>query len=271
MRKKYLLNSYFILFILFISTTIFSCATRKNIKYFEDIPDSGVLKTIPITAYIEPKIQVDDILSIVVSTVDPAATQPINLGNISLLGPNNNGPATSQPVISGYLVSKDGDVEIPVLGKIHLLGLTTVEARGAIKERANKFYNDPSVTVRYANFKITVTGEVARPSVYIMPNEKVTLLDALSIAGDLTIYGKRDNILLLRENNDGSKTAYRINLTKSNLIDQPYYYLHQNDYIYVEPTKGKVAANDIAQARTYAILSSVITVIIVIISRINFK
>ena len=125
--------------------------------------------------------------------------------------------------------------------------------------------------MRYANFKVTVTGEVARPSIYVMPSEKVTLLDALSIAGDLTIYGKRDNILLLRENADGSKTPYRINLTNTHLIDEPYYYLRQNDYIYVEPAKSKVAANDVQQTRNIAILSSIVTVLVVVISRISFK
>jgi len=272
MRKSYIRKYCLFAQILFLSLFIVSCSTTKNIKYFADIPDSGALKTIPTAAYIEPKIQADDILSIVISTVDPTATQSINLGNMSVSASSNNGSsATNQPVAIGYSVNKDGDIDLPVLGKIHLSGLTIDEAKDVIKQNADKFYREPSVTVRYTNFKITVAGEVAKPSVYIMPSEKVTILDALSLAGDLTIYGKRDNILLLRENDDGSKIAYRINLTNSKLIDQPYYYLHKNDYIYVEPTKGKVAANDISQARTYAIISSVLTVIIVLISRINFK
>ena len=273
MRKS--LIKRFCLFapILFLSLSIISCSTAKKIKYFEDIPDSGQLKTIPIAAYTEPKIQVDDILTIIVSTVDPLATQVINAGNIPVSGQLTNGsnPAGGSAVISGYLVNKSGNVELPVIGDIPVVGLTTEEAREAIKVRAAHFYNDPSVVVRYANFKITITGEVARPSIYVMPTEKVTILDAISIAGDLTIYGKRDNILLLRDSGDGTKMAYRINLTKSNLINQPYYYLHQNDYIYVEPTHGKAAANDLGQTRTIAILSSILTVVVVIVSRINFK
>ncbi len=270
MRKNYLINACFILFISFICISVSSCSTTKNTKYFQDIPDSGVLKTIPIAAYIEPKIQVDDIMTIIVTTVDPTATQIINLGNIPTGGQSSGSPAAaSQPVVSGYLVNKDGNVELPVLGEIKLLGLTTEGARQLIKERASKFYNDPSVVVRYANFKVTVTGEVARPSIYIMPSEKVTILDALSIAGDLTIYGKRDNILLLRENQAGTKTVYRINLNKSGIINEPYYYLNQNDYIYVEPSKGKAAANDVAQTRNIAIFTSLLTLIIVIASRVN--
>ncbi|MDB5157642.1 MAG: Polysaccharide export outer membrane protein [Mucilaginibacter sp.] len=258
--------------VLFLSFSIISCSTTKKIKYFEDIPDSGQLKIVPTSAYMEPKIQVDDILTIIISTVDPAATQNINLGNVAVSGllTSSMASANSQSVVSGYLVNKSGNVEMPILGEVHLLGLTTDEASKVIKEKASQFYKDASVIVRYANFKITVTGEVTKPSIYVMPNEKVTILDALSVAGDLTIYGKRDNILLLRENSDASKTPYRIDLTKSNIMSQPYYYLRQNDYIYVEPSQGKAAANDIQQTRSIAILSSIVTVVIVLISRINF-
>lgn len=280
-KYTYMKKSLFFRFCLFapviyFSLTFSSCSSTKNIKYFQDIPDSGQLKTIPAAAYIEPKIQVDDILAIVVSTVDISATQAINLGNIAVSNmsassgsSSNQSSSISQPAVSGYLVNKDGNVELPILGEIHLVGLSTEEARQVVKKRAAQFYNDPAVIIRYANFKVTVTGEVSRPSVYVMPNEKVTILDALSIAGDLTIYGKRDNILLLRENSDGSKTPYRINLNRSNIINEPYYYLRQNDYIYVEPSKSKAAANDIQETRNIAILSSIVTVVIVLISRIN--
>ena len=267
------MQRFALLGLLFLSFYVISCSTAKKVKYFADIPDSGQLKAIVTTPYLDPKIQGDDILTIIVSTTDLTATQSINLGNIAVSGlsPSIASATSGPPVVSGYLVNKEGNVELPILGKINLLGLSTGEAAEVIRKRAENFYKEPTVIVRYANFKVTVTGEVARPSIYVMPSEKVTILDALSIAGDLTIYGKRDNILLLRENADGSKTPYRINLTNTHLIDEPYYYLRQNDYIYVEPSKGKVAANDIQQTRNIAILSSIVTVLIVIISRINFK
>ena len=257
----------------FLSFFVISCSTEKKVKYFADIPDSGQLKTIVTTPYLDPKIQGDDILTIIVSTTDLTATQSINLGNVAVSGlsPSVSSVASGPPVVSGYLVNKEGNVELPILGKINLLGLSTGEAAEVIRKRAENFYKEPSVIVRYANFKVTVTGEVARPSIYVMPSEKVTILDALSIAGDLTIYGKRDNILLLRENADGSKIPYRINLTNTHLIDEPYYYLRQNDYIYVEPSKSKVAATDVQQTRNIAILSSIVTVLVVVISRISFK
>ena len=272
MRKFYLVKLLLIFQLCFLLLVTFSCSSIKNIKYFQDIPDSGKLKNIPVAAYIEPKIQVDDILTIIVSTVDPTATLGINLGNIAASSSASSASsAISQPVINGYLVNKSGEVELPIVGNVKVIGLTTIEATQLIKTQASKFYNNPSVIVRYANFKITVTGEVTHPSIYVMPNEKVTILDALAIAGDLTIYGKRNNILLLRDNADGEKNVYRIDLTQSDLISQPYYYLRQNDYIYVEPTKGKAAANDVAQTRDIAILSSIITVVVIIISRINFN
>ena len=272
MRRS--LPKRFILFglLTFLSFSIVSCSTAKKVKYFADIPDSGQLKTIPAAAYVDPRIQGDDILTIIVSTTDLAATQSINLGNIAVSGlsPSVSSGSSAPQVVSGYLVNKEGFVELPILGKVNLLGLSTGDAGEVIRKRAENFYKDPSVIVRYANFKVTVTGEVSRPSIYVMPSEKVTILDALSVAGDLTIYGKRDNILLLRENADGSRTPYRINLTNTHLINQPYYYLRQNDYIYVEPAKSKVAANDIQQTRNITILSSLVTVLIVIVSKINF-
>ncbi|TWJ04612.1 polysaccharide export outer membrane protein [Mucilaginibacter frigoritolerans] len=277
MNKSF--NWRFFLFtpVIYLSLMFASCSSTKNIKYFADIPDSGKTITIPIANYTEPKIQVDDIMTIVVTTVDPSATLSINQGNIpinnvaTMAGSGGSASmALGATTVSGYLVDKQGNVQIPILGEFHLVGLTTEEAGQVIKTAAGKFYKDASVIVRYANFKITVTGEVTRPSVYVMPNEKVSILDALSVAGDLTIYGKRENILLLRDNGEGTKIAYRINLNKSNIMNQPYYYLRQNDFIYVEPTQGKAAANDLGQTRTIAIISSILTVVIVIISRINF-
>jgi polysaccharide export outer membrane protein len=272
MIKSLSLPTLFICFLLLSSSFFSSCSSTKHIKYFEDIPDSGQVVSLKQADYIEPKIQVDDILTIIVQTVDPLATVAINAGNVSTTGSGlNTSPGaiqTSMPV-SGYLIGKEGNIELPIIGKLHLEGLTTNEAKELIKTKAILFFKDPSVIVRYANFKVVVAGEVAKPSTYVVPNEKVTILDALSMAGDLTIYGKRDNILLLRDNLDGTKTAYRINLNKSELLTAPYYYLHQNDYIYVEPSKGKIAANDLSQTKTIAIFGSILSLLIVIASRVK--
>ncbi|MFS2187022.1 polysaccharide biosynthesis/export family protein [Mucilaginibacter sp. Mucisp84] len=278
MRRKHLLNLFIISLILFGTSSIFSCSSQKKIKYFQDIPDSGQLKTIPAAAYTEPKVQVDDILSVVVQTIDPLSTQIINTGNInpsSSTTPNQplssitaaSAGAGQQSGIAGYLVDKEGNIDIPILGKIQVVGHTTSELKTIIHDVASKYYNNPTVIVRYANFKISVTGEVLKPGVYILPNEKVSLLDAIAMAGDLTIFGKRDNILLIRENLDGTKTPYRVNLKKSDIMSSPYFYLRQNDVIYVQPDVAKSAATDAAQARNYTIIGSLLSVLVIYLTR----
>ena len=267
--------------VIMLSLTIISCSSTKKIKYFQDIADSGQLKSISSASYLAPKVKVDDILSIIVQTLDPTATQIINVGNGTGQGsPSGSAavggqssssplslPLSPSPSPLGYLVDKDGSVTVPILGKIKVEGYTTSELQGIITDVASKYYKDPTVIVRFANFKISITGEVLRPGVYIMPNEKVGLLDAIAMAGDLTIYGKRENVLLIRENLDGTKTPYRINLKKSDILSSPYYYLRQNDIIYVEPGTGKAAATDASQARYYTLIGSALSVLIVLFTR----
>lgn len=230
-----------------------------------------MLKTIPPAVYSAPKIQVDDILTILVQTVDPQATVTINLGNTAIANTTAQAgtAASPQQPLSGYLVDKDGFVDLPVLGRIKLTGYTTNEAKEIVLNEANKYFKQPTVIVRYANFKFSVTGEVLKPGVYVTPNEKVSILDAIALAGDMTIFGKRDNVLLIRENADGSKTPYRVNLFKSDIISAPYFYLRQNDFIYVEPGKGKAAATDASLTRTYTIIGAALSVLIVLVSRIK--
>jgi polysaccharide biosynthesis/export protein len=264
-----------------------SCHPTRRTTYFQDIPDTGRLKTIPRAEYNEPRIQVDDILTVVIQTLDPQASAMINMGNIgsspmgaasamsaaaspaSAMSGSSSSSAAGPVASPGYLVDKEGTITLPVVGKLKVAGQTTSQAREMIQSAADSFYKDPSVSVRYANFKINVAGEVARPGAYVMPNERVSILDAITMAGDLTIFGKRENVLLIRENADGTKTPYRINLKSSDFISSPYFYLKQNDYIYVEPDKGKAAALDASSTRNYAIIASILTIIIVIVSRTN--
>jgi len=285
LNKEYLFSTVIICLTLIIT----SCSSSKKVKYFQDIPDSGQLKTIPAAVYIEPRIQVDDILSVVILLTDPSASQMINSGNVAIAsstsagagsaGANGMGSSALAAAASsgisqmqspsGYLVNRDGNIEVPVLGKIHAVGHTTSELKDTIQAIAEKYYNDPTVIVRYANFKINITGEVLKPGVYIMPNEKVSILDALAMAGDLTIFGKRENVLLIRENPDGTKTPYRINLKKSDIMSAPYYYMRQNDVIYVEPRKAKSDATDAAQAKYVTIAGALLSIILVLAYRAN--
>lgn len=246
----------------------FSCSSTKKVKYFQDIPDSGQLVNIGKAEYVEPKVQVDDILNITIQTLSPDASFIINSANtVSGTGTTVNAPNYNQQIVSGYLVDKNGFIELPVIGKVKVLGLTTSEVKEVIRKAASVQFKVQSINVRYSNFKINITGEVNKPGMYIVPNEKVSLFDALAMAGDLTIYGKRENILLIRENIDGTKTPYRINLKKSTIMTEPYYYLRQNDLIYVEPSQSKAAATDAAQARNYTLIGSLLSVLIVFASR----
>lgn len=245
-----------------------SCTSTKNIPYFQNLPDSVAYSRAPQAKFTEPVIQPDDILNINIQTVDPGAAAAVNQKSIteSALGASSAGNFGQQQV-SGFLVDKNGEVEIPVIGNIKLAGLTTFQARELIRDKAAAFFVKPSVQVRFVNFKVTVIGEVVRPATYTVPNEKVTILDALGLAGDLTIYGKRENVLLIRDSGGKEKELVRFNLNSSDLFQSPYYYLRQNDVIYVEPNKAKIATTDASRTRTYAILGSVLSVLIVVASR----
>jgi polysaccharide export outer membrane protein len=155
---------------------------------------------------------------------------------------------------------------VPLIGRIMVKGLTTSDVKNRIKSEVSTFLKDPIVSVRLQNFKVTVLGEVNRPANYIVPNERVSLLDALGMAGDLTIYGRRENVLLVREQ-DGKKTLTRLNLNRSNLFQSPYYYLQQNDIVYVEPTKSKAEGSDLAAARKVSIITSLASLAIIIVTQ----
>ncbi|MBS0028846.1 polysaccharide biosynthesis/export family protein [Chitinophaga sp. 22321] len=249
-----------------------ACSSPKNISYFKDVPDTVKQKMmVEMATYNTPVIQADDILQVTIQTLDPASTALLNQQN-SPTWPvaGTSGAAGAASANSpGYLVDKQGSVTLPLVGKISVKGKTTGDVQEQIRVKAAEFYKDPVVNVRFINFKITVLGEVTKPATYVMPNEKVTLLDALGMAGDLTIYGKRENVLLIREI-EGKKEFVRFNLNSSNLFTSPYYYLQQGDVVYVEPSKSKVVSTDAARLRNITIISSVLTLLVVIFSRVNF-
>lgn len=226
-----------------------SCTVTRRSVYFNDMADStGVHKLTP-AAFKEPVILPDDMLRIQVQTLAPqSAATP------------------ADPAASSFLVDKEGLVHLPLIGAVKIAGLTTIQARELIAEKAAKYYQSPTIQLQLINFKVTVLGEVTHPAVYTMPNERVTLLDALGMAGDLTIYGKRGNVLLVRSTGE-QKEFVRFNLNASSIYQSPYFYLKQNDLIYVEPGKGKIAANNAGRTQAIAIIGSVVSVLIVALSR----
>ncbi|MFD2963933.1 MULTISPECIES: polysaccharide biosynthesis/export family protein [Olivibacter] len=237
------------------------CSSNKTIPYFKNISPSEYSK-IAEAPYGEPTIKPDDILDISIQTVEPSASATVNEAatDNTVVAPGGQQRAT------GFVVDKNGEVELPMIGFVKLGGLTTYEARNLIREKAVAFFVKPTVQVRFVNFKITVIGEVARPSSYTVPNEKVNILDAIGLAGDLTIYGKRENVLLIRETAHG-KEMVRFNLNDSKLFTSPYYYLKQNDIIYVEPSKGKIASADASRFSVIAIFASLLSTAALIITR----
>ncbi len=215
-----------------------SCSGPKNISYFNNI-QAGTITT---PDNLELPIQKNDVLSIYISSLDPEATALFNAQNESRIVSTNPSGSTGQS--AGYLVIADGTIQLPMLGNIKAAGLTKRQLRDHIAGLLNekKLLIDPIVTIRHLNFKVTVLGEVKSPTVIPVPNEKITLLEALGLAGDLTIFGKRENVLLIREKQTGEKQISRINLNSDQLFTSEFYYLQPNDIIYVEPGEARVAS-----------------------------
>lgn len=236
---------------------ISSCGLNRRVAYFKDIPDTTKGRSVQVAEFIDPAIIPDDVLSITIQTIDPKASEALN--QTAATGGGAQG-------VSGFLVDKTGNVEIPMLGVVKVAGLTTAQARERIRQEAAKFYRDPTVQVRFANYRITVLGEVNRPSTFIVPNEKVSVLDAIAMAGDITIFSKMQNVMLIRDNGE-KKDIYRLDLTDSRLMKSPNFYLKKNDILIIEANKDKVSAGALARTRFVTIGLSIVSLVITIISR----
>ena len=183
---------------------------------------------------------------------DPKAASPFNL---TVQTPINaaltNITTTTSPSLQQYLVNNEGEIDFPVIGRIKVGGLTKNEAEDLIREQLKPYLKEtPIVTVRMANYKIAVLGEVARPGSFTVSNEKVNVLEALAMAGDMTVYGVRTNVKLIREDADGKRSIHELDLTKSDLVLSPYFYLKQNDILYVTPNQTKARSSDIGTTTT---------------------
>jgi len=212
----------------------FSCGSRKEIVYVQDIEKSASYDA---SRSYEAKIQPDDVLSITVAADSPEATVPFNLPDFKGNDPENRGLIT-------YLIDNAGYIDFPILGKIKLGGLTRTEAHLKLVTAISEYITNPTVNLRIVNYKVSVLGEVRTPSSYKIEGERITVLEAISLAGDLTIYGKRENVLVIREI-EGKKTYGRLDLTKSDILNSPFYYLSQNDVVFVEQNKTKINSSKI--------------------------
>ena len=227
-----------LLFTLLLPTLLVSsCVTHEELLNFNQ-GEAFSLSPVDITNLPQLQIQLDDLLSIRVKALELSAVEPFNLDPV---GANNfNANVTMRPLI-GYLVTREGTIEFPMLGTIQVAGLTTDELRDSLKVKLAPFLNAPVITVRFLNFRITVLGEVTNPNTFLVGNERITILDALGQAGDITPYGNRTNVLVIREQNGQRQTA-RLNLQDRNIFESPFFYLQQNDVVYVEPLKARTAS-----------------------------
>ena len=251
-----------------------SCSSTKEVPtltYFQNLKQADGALPDNVTDY-KIKIQPDDELIITITSTLPEATAMYNLplGNPSLKGNIN---ATQSPRIQTHIVDRNGMIQLPVLGEIQAAGLSTKELEAVIKNRVSEHVKDPFVRVEMINFTVNVMGEVRAPQRIVVGKERFSVLDALAAAGDLTEYGKRDNVLVIRTEN-GKSTYHRLNLTDGSIYASPYFYLQQNDVVYVEPNDIKIdnskynqfSAFKLSQLSTIVSLASVIASLVIALS-----
>ena len=243
------------LFLVFLA----SCASRKEVVYFQD---TGNFETLVNKNRSVSKFKVDDLVSIHVSSLNPEASAPFKLfrGGAETTG------YRAEPV--DYLVDESGEIDFPVIGKIKIEGLSPEELRKLLRGYLADYLKDPIINIRLQNFTVTVLGEVNRPGTYPVNGEQISILEALGLAGDLTIRGVRKNVLVIRDFN-GTKVYTRIDLTSKKMVDSPVYYLSQNDVVYVEPNRSGITASSLDQRASIAIsiASVLITSTVILITR----
>lgn len=238
-----------------------SCVPRKDIAYFQEIDD--LKRSIARNQGNNIEIKPDDVLTIRVSAPEQEAAIPFNLTKSMASQENLRGNVE----LETYLVSNEGTIEFPVVGKIEVKGLTNIQLAEKIKEEIAMYVKDPIVNVRILNFQISVLGEVHRPGTFNIEDDHITLSKALALAGDLTLFGKRNNILVLNEQ-DGETTYAYLDLTKASVVNSPFYNLRQNDVVYVEPkATRRQSAGSTGVAATYLSLISVVASLVILITK----
>ena len=253
-------NLQLLFFIIFLQIT--ACKAPKDVIYLEKVntETENIIETYETHQQYTTHIQPDDILTITVNnTASPEAVAQFNLPTIAYAIPNDQ-KITSTPSFQTYLVDNEGYVNFPVLGRIKLGGMSKQEAIKYLEKEIGVIVNNPIVSIQFLNYKISVMGEVAKPGQFILQNERISILDAVGMAGDLTINGKRTDVLIIRDNN-GTIETHRVNLTSADLFSSPYYYLRQNDIVYVTPNEArqKNARYSQAEQMNITVISTIIS------------
>jgi polysaccharide export outer membrane protein len=254
------------LFVFMAIVLLTSCASSKKVAYLDN---SSSVELSEIGHNYKARIMPHDELTIVVNTITPSAAAPFNK-TIPTTQSSNNMTLTSTQSLQTYLVDDDGNINFPIIGTVKLAGLTKTESEQFLLDKIRPYLEEtenPMVTVRMSGFSYSVIGEVLQPGRFTITNEKVNVFEALASAGDMTIYGVRDRVKLIREDMNGKKTIYTLNLNDARIVDSPYYYLQQNDIVYVEPNKAKAQNSEIGSMTTLwfsatSILVSIATLVI---------
>jgi polysaccharide export outer membrane protein len=246
-------------------TFLLSCSTPKDVLYFQGLDNLTHEQLAQLNQTYSSRIEANDILAISVSFWDATAILPFNPPTINRLTPGTT-EVTPAEFLPTYLVDTDGSITFPVVGTVQAAGLSKQELIDSLKEKIAHYINgDVSVTISILNYKVTLMGEVARPSALTIRNEKISIIDAIGQCGDLTINGNRKNILIIRDNN-GEKVFGRVDLTDPAIFASPYYYLRQNDVVYIEPNKAKQRNARYSQAQSYnvTVFSTILSTVSVI-------
>jgi polysaccharide export outer membrane protein len=264
-----------------------SCVNTRNLTYMQGSFDTTALSKVKIP---EARVRPGDLLSIIIYSDNPEASVLYNQslimvgsssassssGGAGATGTGGGGGGTGStagaigggsPTTPGYLVDEDGNIQFqsPDIGTLHVEGLTRDSLKILLDSKLKAFLKHPYYTIRFMNYRVTMLGEISRPGIFSIPGEHLSLLDAISLAGDMTLYGRRDNILVIREY-EGKREWARLDLTKPDIMLSPYYYLQQNDVVYIEANKKKVQANDQSTVRTISITATIISTIAIVIS-----
>ncbi len=276
-KSAFVYCSFFVILTVMFS----SCASTRPFVYMQGQFDTAKLSQLK---PIDPVIQKGDILAIVTYSDDPEATKLFNQplivaqtssGSSSLsAGSQNSGvegggsqsaSLGSSPTSGGYLVDENGDIEYQKLNRLHAEGLTRSQLKDTLVSKLSKYLTNAFCTVRFLNYRFTMIGEVSRPSLYSIPSDHINIFEAIAMAGDLTFYGRRDNVLVIREK-DGKREFGRIDLTKPEVMGSPYFYLQQNDIVYVEQNKKKAVASDQVTVRNISIATAIVSTLAIVYS-----
>ena len=268
MKRPYFKGISYSVLIVFLGTMLlYGCAPSKKVTYFQDIPpevqkaSEGNSQT-----YTEPRLKPNDLITVSIQTLE--AQSPVaNTGGSAQSGSNAAASGSA-----GYMIGADGNADLPLVGKTQLAGLTTTEAKEVIRKKAQQYFKDPIVNVKYTNFTVMVLGEVNKPGAVNVTNEKISVVDAIGMASDMTIYGQRENVLLVREEN-GKNVYVRFDLNSSKTFESPYFYLRSGDIVYVEPNniKKKGATLDTSKERYIGYTVSALSLLLTIYALFRIK